>query len=951
MSAASLPAARLPRDAAAWHGRGRLRRWVAWAWLAWAGFWLACLLPARGAAAEAGGAVPPPAHIVVGLLADYPPYQLWPAGGEPSGLDVDLLRLLTAPAGVRLEFRRFEQFPDLRDAARRGQVDLLTSMARTSARETEYAFTRPYVMQDQTLVVRRNATAFTGTPDLAGQVLALTSGHASADAALERFPLALRRYYPTPTATVDALIRGEADFAFGSLPTMAARVAEQPGAVRLARSFSFTVGRLHLAAPVARAEVVRFLDQALGALPASQLATLLEQAAAARATAPQAAAHAHGPAAASGAARRLRVGYLALDRPASFTEDGQADGLAIRLFDAVARRAGLGRPDYVALELAPGLQQLRDGRIDALLGVSETAERRRTLQFVGPYRSTPLAIVSREGDSVWSLERLRGRRLGMVKGFFALPFVHAMEPTVQIVECASSEACLDLVERREADATLYGIEGLPDRLRQRSGRLVLSGTVPQLDDEDNIALARGHEALAATLRQALDTALVADLPAIEQAWSTERNAPRFSWRHWLPWIGATLAGLVAVALAAAGHYLRLRREVARTERARDEAEQYLVFLAHEVRSALQSVDGTVKLLQSQRLSEPGRRTQLLSALQHGATATLGTLNDLLDRHRLRKGRFEPTLARATPADVVHALVTEMQPVAAAKGLSIDCTSETGAAVGTACWMDALRVQQVLRNLIVNAVKFTAAGVIQVRLESQPRGDGWHTLRITVRDPGEGMSAAQQQHLFEPLRSHGGDRPGTGLGLLLSREMAQALGGTLEVASTPGAGSSFTLVLPVQLAPSAAAPIGEGWRVLVVEDSEVYAMLLTHALEARGARVRVVGTLAAARQALEQAAFDLVVADVHLPDGTLADWAAGWDASATGRALRQARPPVLGMSASADEVAITRLQALGVAAVLVKDGDTVRFAEALLSRAAGPVPGAPAPAPAVTEPGR
>lgn len=874
--------------------------------------------------------------IVVGILADYSPFQQWPATqSAPIGYDVDLLEQLAPTLKCEVRYQRFAAFDDLLNALRSGQVDVVSSMARTLQRETEFAFTRHYVAQQQAMIGRAETTSLPDAPDLAGRRLALVAQYASAVAAADRWPLAQRVMRPDSRAALDAVAQGSADLTFESLPNGVKLMAQHPD-LRVLRTFSFPVGHLRLAVRKGRTALLDRLDHAIATRTPDGVETLAKRwLVDTSMPAPD-------------TDRRpevvvapLKVGYFRDDPPFTVQgNDGKPQGVAIELVRAVANRAGLKIGSFHAVGLSDGLEAVRTGALDILLGPPETEQRAKEFDLVGPYRSAPLGIVSNRRYSVWDLAQLAGRRLALVQGFFARDFVRRLHPDVQIVDCAHLDTCLGMIERGEADATLYGLQGLSEQVQiaGRSG-LAITGVVDGLFDEDNLVLAKGRPDLVQRLHRALDGAKRDDLPAIEASWASAALRPDTVWTEMRQWLSAAGAVLLFGTLAWWLHSRGLQRESRRAELAREEAEQYLAFMTHEVRNALQSVSGAVTLLGQDRnpsaapaTTRPAGRvtgtidnSSLLRALSNSARSTLGLLDGLLERHRLKEGKFS---LRPNPEDLdrlLRDLVDELQPAAQGKGLRLCLTLPPAAATTPRLWhLDALRLQQVLRNLLVNAVKFSDAGDITLSLTwtPSPRGGAWSQAVLQVADQGPGLDEQEQKLLFERLRTSGGDRPGSGLGLNLSRDLAEAMGGTLTVEGLPGVGSCFTLRIDLLAcaSPSRAAAPRHLHHVLLVEDEEVQALLLQVAFERVGIRVTVVSTFEAALDTLQRLKPqpDVVVSDVRLDDGHIDQLIDG--RGRLPRTVGNAPPPLIAISTDLDPDTEARLRARGVDATLAKTAD-------------------------------
>ncbi len=761
-------------------------------------------------------------EIVVGLLADYTPFERWPTGATQAvGYDVDLLKAIAQRQGWRLRFQRFDNFDLLQQALRQGEVDVLTSMAQTLARSKEMAFTRPYAVVQQLLVGRDDMFSASSNPDLAGRSLGVIKGFASAEIAAERFSQATKKEFATLDDAVLALQEGKIDLLFQAQPALQ-RYLGAGSKLRALRTFSMPTGRLRLATRLSDQPLAEQLDAAIGALDQQQHTQLhtkwLELPPVPEPELPSNAAPE--PA--------LRVGFFASDPTNQPNEQGQPEGLGIDLLEAVLARAQLKVASYRSVGLAESLDLLKKGELDLVLSLSELAERREHVTFVGPYHGSLLAIVSRRGFGVTSLDQLSERKMGIVKRFYAREYIARLRPDVELVECENSEACLEMLEKGEVEATVYQLFGLQERLFKRGTNLQISGFMPDLADEDNFGLSKQAAHLAPRLRAALDHVLANDLPAIEKAQALKQAQKGLSWRDLMPWLIGALLVAALIALAVWWHVSRLKLQARKKHEARERAEAYLTFMTHEVRNALQAVVGATVLMGEDDIdADPGQRRHLRRLMRRSARSTMALMDTLLDRHRGLQGQLD---LRAEPVDLgrlVQMLVEDLRPAADAKKLRLIANVPDGDTAFVLA--DATRVQQVLRNLVINAIKFTNTGEILVRLSvARLDNDARHDrmVDLLVRDQGAGMNDEQMRQLFKVSRSQGGDRPGSGLGLMLCRELAELMEGSIRVESQPGQGSSFHFRFATSWAsPPDTNPSPQDARVLVVEPAAEYGELL------------------------------------------------------------------------------------------------------------------------------
>jgi signal transduction histidine kinase/CheY-like chemotaxis protein len=288
------------------------------------------------------------------------------------------------------------------------------------------------------------------------------------------------------------------------------------------------------------------------------------------------------------------------------------------------------------------------------------------------------------------------------------------------------------------------------------------------------------------------------------------------WRRSFAAIGSEFLGLGAILIS-----MRRRSEAARLlEAARTTAmdalaakTRFFANMSHEIRTPLNGLIGTAQLLNSPLLNE-ARRTQLLGLQEHSAKALLALVNDVLDWSKIEAGKVVLQARPMNPRRIVSEVNELFAVQAYAKG--IELTSSCNPDVPRSVIGDAARLGQVVNNLVGNAVKFTASGGVHIHLSLEspgvvPPAPQDCKLRIEVTDSGIGIAAGQLATLFDPFtqadetvaRRHGG----TGLGLAISRDLAEMMGGRIEVASVPGRGSTFSLILPFAFEPDrqAASP--------------------------------------------------------------------------------------------------------------------------------------------------
>jgi PAS domain S-box-containing protein len=353
--------------------------------------------------------------------------------------------------------------------------------------------------------------------------------------------------------------------------------------------------------------------------------------------------------------------------------------------------------------------------------------------------------------------------------------------------------------------------------------------------------------------------------------------------------------------------------------------RFLATMSHEVRTPLNAILGMAQAIAADPLPDL-QRDRLSTILQAGGTL-LTIVNDVLDLSKIEAGKLELEDVAFDVSQVLESLRAIYAPAAHDKGLDLRIAFEGEAGLHRG---DPTRVRQVIGNLLSNAIKFTDAG--EVAVVARQTADG---LEVAVRDTGVGVSPDFLEHMFSPFRQEDASTTrrhgGTGLGLAIVKELVSQMGGAVAVESTPGAGSTFRLLLPLAMTgrqpasketaanlAGAEAEGGQSLRVLAAEDNAMNRLVLETLLGQLGVRLTLAANGEEALERWRAGAWDLILMDVQMPvmDGLTAARTIRQEEIAEGRT----RTPIVALTADAMPHHLSEYDEAGMDGLIAKPLD-------------------------------
>lgn len=337
--------------------------------------------------------------------------------------------------------------------------------------------------------------------------------------------------------------------------------------------------------------------------------------------------------------------------------------------------------------------------------------------------------------------------------------------------------------------------------------------------------------------------------------------------------GMLLAVIVRDISERKAYEVALKTAKARAEAANEAKSSFLAMMSHEIRTPMNGVLGMLGVLVGTRLDD--RQREMVETALEAGKSLMEILGDILDYSRIEAGLLELEVAECDVRRVLKK--TESLHILKAVAAGIEIAFAPDPSLPCLLMTDAIRIQQILHNLVGNALKFTAHGRVEVRARYEPSSPDDGTLVLDVEDTGIGMSPLQLERIFDRFtqadasitRRYGG----SGLGLAIVKGIVDAMGGTIAVTSEIGAGSCFTVRIPAERAGHSAPHPSVRWResvkhrplkVLVVEDNEINRETLRLLLMSEGIAPTLASNGEEAVETFRPDTYDLVLMDIQMP---------------------------------------------------------------------------------------
>ena len=577
----------------------------------------------------------------------------------------------------------------------------------------------------------------------------------------------------------------------------------------------------------------------------------------------------------------IRLGIDPARPPFEFLELGQDySGIAADFVSIINKFLKIDMKPVTNLSWAQVMEKVKAGEIDVLPCVAKTPGRLNYLNFTDPYLKKPQVILSGEDSPfIEGIANIQGP-IAVIDGYFSEEVLKRDYPDKNYLKVSNMEEALNVVSSGKADAFVGNPTSISYTMQKMGIKNLKVSGYTEYNSELHFAVRKDWPELVGILNKQLASIPEMERNQIISSWLNFRVEKVTDWKSVLLWGMAILvgAGVVVCFVVYSNH--KLAREVIERHRAEEELKKakdaaeaankakstFLANMSHELRTPLNAILGFGQIMgRDPALSEKYR--QNIGIMSHSGQHLLRLIDDILEISKIEAGRVTLNKANFNLYRLLDTTKEMFRLQAENKGLilSVELDDFLPEHINT----DERKLLQILSNFLRNAIKYTPSGGVTLHVDCpatvnsgrQASADGlpsqeggtFPRIRFAIADTGTGIAPENLDKIFDPFFQVSADQhagEGAGLGLTLARQYAEAMGGNITVQSLPAEGSTFTIELPVEIAPESsvkttpparqvvglAADQGP-YRILVAEDKADSRFMLKQILEEAGFQVR------------------------------------------------------------------------------------------------------------------
>ncbi|WDU57917.1 transporter substrate-binding domain-containing protein [Pseudemcibacter aquimaris] len=743
--------------------------------------------------------------------------------GEAYGYSIDYLNLVASKVGINIEYVNGLVWSDLLKALENKEIDMGQSIIQTPDREEYLLFTRPYLDLPMVYFGREGAGEITGIDDLYGKRVGVVSGAFPDTIYRSDYPeLNLVSFDTTPLA-LKALAAGTIDVHADILPVSlyTIRTSMLPGIEVIGDKFFPETENSDFIRLAVRDDwpILRdILEKGMAAVTDEEIVMLSNKWQTTQLNASTGIGLTSAEAEWLADNRIINVGVDPTQNPLEFLdEEGNISGVTGAYLDKIAEKLNVEFRHTGSRNWTEALEDINTKEADILTLITETDERRETLEFTDPYVSVVHMIFAREGEEVYgNLDALVGRTVAQVNNFAVKSFIERDYPRINIVTADTVAGAMGLVATGEADAYVGSMPMATYSIASEGySNLAVVGDTPYRG-ENAMAIRKDLPLLASAMQKALRAITPEERAEISRTWIGLKSEDTIDFQLIFR---IAFGAAVVIFLVLIWNY-SLRREVERrieiesqlrhsqrvAEKALKDAEKanqakstFLANMSHELRTPLNAIIGFSEAMMSgiggKIISE--KHQEYLTDIKNSGEHLSIVINDILDLSKIEAGKWKLNEVEFSLVSEIKGAIKMIDKMAELKNIPVhfECENKNGE---LKLFGDEIAFRRVMINLLSNAVKFTnSGGDIFCRVINERNG----SITIEIEDTGIGIPKDRLEHVLNPFEqahgSHDLNEEGTGLGLPIVKELVELHGGSCLIESEVGKGTKVSISIPAR----------------------------------------------------------------------------------------------------------------------------------------------------------
>lgn len=768
--------------------------------------------------------------IIMGVDGRWPPIDFYDLHGRHSGVLNDYLDYLGKILKVEFIPKRFDSFKTMVVEVGKGNVPVAATLVKTERRAKNLWFTTPYFSSRKVILSNRNIELYPNLTSLYGKSLAIEKGFYMIDILAKEHPKINLKIFDDTEKSVAALAMGKVDAYIGSQSVSSWFIRNhQYGNLTVSSTLDKMTADLSFAIhkdPEWKIFVDIF-NRALKQFPVQQQQKILENWLAYK---NHQAGNPQKGFAVSEQERNLLTQFSPFIMGVGsnwppfnmITEDHQYIGISAEFNQAIAQRLGINYQVKWRNTWQETIDDFKAGRVDAISSVHRTKSRKEYMVFTKPYLVHPyMVLVNKDSKFVSSLADLEGKTVAVVKGWAIGEILRRQQPKLKLQIFNNVEDALLAVSSGSSDSFIGILTATSWLIDQLGIQNIKVTAATPYTFEQTIALQPKYADLIPLFNRAIDSIPSYQRQRIKNNWMQVEFSHQVSDSKLIRAVALTFIIVFPIILIfmfwnrklniAKNRLENSQKELAiaktTAEQASEFKSQFLANMSHEIRTPMNAIMGINHLMIKTDLTD--QQKDYSEKIKNSAANLLNVINDILDFSKVEAGRLDINKSNFDLTEVLADLASVLSLKAAEQGVEV--LFEFSDKIPNKLIGDAMRLGQILINLTQNAIKFTEQGyvIVEVSLHEDNHSEmkaevssEQVSLQFSIKDTGIGIEQDQLQRLFKPFTQVDGSNTrkygGTGLGLHISRQLINLMGGEIKAESEVDVGSHFYFYLPFSL---------------------------------------------------------------------------------------------------------------------------------------------------------